>query len=722
MSTTAPMQIHAARSQASDNSNHAGLLLQRKCACGSPTSSLTGECAECISRKRPQTKLAIGASNDPQEQEADRVADQVLAAPGNLAVSGAPPRIQRYPGQVTGQADTAAASVERVLASPGTPLEPALRLDMEQRFGHDFSRVQVHSDGAAEQSARDVNADAYTVGHDVVFGAGQFAPEADAGRRLIAHELTHVVQQSGTHFVMPLQRAPVKSPAMKPIPALQPLEVVARDVADLILKNYSGKGIAAGPVLTAVLDEVTGKIYIGLNSGIPPAVADVVMVAIQAQKDRIKAAEVIVVRTDPLAQDGHSETNAVNEAVRAREVLLKRNVTETDLRTFELHNIWLKGADRKFTAAPRCEHCARITRSVSVTSSVFFAEGGVSGEIKPSTGGGQRNPRVGPGGATGSISGEIPEKGGQTPKSPASGAASSKTEPTTAAANEEKAPGGNLTAKTAGSETDISPHAIESSAGADQQATADAVGGAAVMIHQGQVAYLQNAEQAKAEDGFKKIEPEVDRLVARGQWVVVRFHFDAPRAPSITAGVFKEQSDINRFVMVTYHHGDTKEEALGKETSSIKEVLGPPEYYDAPKKPLGADRTTFVSDERIYKPDYNPGRIKGPYSLWDLIGFTSFKTYLDAKNKRVLYVRWEGADPILSMIDISTAERYDVWTAQLDVKNQRINTVYGRTSTSETFTSYFLITPTYLGELIQRREAPSWISKNEAVIWDQQKS
>ena len=77
------------------------------------------------------------------------------------------------------------------------PLDPVLQQDMEQRFGHDFSRVRVHSGGSAEQSAREVNAYAYTVGHDIVFGAGQFAPETHAGRRLIAHELTHVVQQSG---------------------------------------------------------------------------------------------------------------------------------------------------------------------------------------------------------------------------------------------------------------------------------------------------------------------------------------------------------------------------------------------------------------------------------------------------------------------------------------------------------------------------------------------
>ena len=116
----------------------------------------------------------------------------------NPTVSGAPPRIQRYTGQATGQADTAPASVDRVLAGPGRPLDPALQQDMEQRFGHDFSQVRVHSGAAAEQSARDVSANAYTAGLNIVFGAGQFAPETQEGRWLIAHELAHVVQQSGS--------------------------------------------------------------------------------------------------------------------------------------------------------------------------------------------------------------------------------------------------------------------------------------------------------------------------------------------------------------------------------------------------------------------------------------------------------------------------------------------------------------------------------------------
>jgi hypothetical protein len=175
-----------------------GGLLQRKCACGNHTVA-GGECAECTKNKSGlQRKLAIGASNDPLEREADRVADQVMAAPTHSAVSRIPPSIQRYAGQATEGSDTTVpASVDRVLASSGRPLESRLRQDMEQRFGHDFSRVRVHSGGAAEQSARDVSANAYTAGHNIVFGAGRFSPESHEGRRLIAHELTHVVQQSG---------------------------------------------------------------------------------------------------------------------------------------------------------------------------------------------------------------------------------------------------------------------------------------------------------------------------------------------------------------------------------------------------------------------------------------------------------------------------------------------------------------------------------------------
>src|SRR5262245_58907724 len=109
-------------------------ILQRNCACGNHTVA-GGECAECAKNKSGlQRKLSIGSSNDPLELEADRVADQVLAQPAHSVVSGAPPRIQRYAGQATDATDAAPASADSVLASSGTPLEPALQQDMEQRF------------------------------------------------------------------------------------------------------------------------------------------------------------------------------------------------------------------------------------------------------------------------------------------------------------------------------------------------------------------------------------------------------------------------------------------------------------------------------------------------------------------------------------------------------------------------------------------------------------
>jgi outer membrane protein OmpA-like peptidoglycan-associated protein len=80
--------------------------------------------------------------------------------------------------------------------SRGRPLPSAVRAQLEPRFGHDFGQVRVHSDEAAATSARALDARAYTVGGDVAFAAGQYAPESAAGRELIAHELAHVVQQA----------------------------------------------------------------------------------------------------------------------------------------------------------------------------------------------------------------------------------------------------------------------------------------------------------------------------------------------------------------------------------------------------------------------------------------------------------------------------------------------------------------------------------------------
>jgi hypothetical protein len=106
--------------------------------------------------------------------------------------------------------------VDEVLASPGQPLEPTARGILESRFGRDLSRVRVHADAPAAASARAVQARAYTVGHDIVFGAGQYHPHDPRGARLLAHELAHVVQAGAGPAgpgPAPLRAAPTNSPA-----------------------------------------------------------------------------------------------------------------------------------------------------------------------------------------------------------------------------------------------------------------------------------------------------------------------------------------------------------------------------------------------------------------------------------------------------------------------------------------------------------------------------
>lgn len=116
-----------------------------------------------------------------------------LDVAGPAGVAG----LQRVAGNSGASAlmDEDRSPVHNVIGSGGSPLPADLRTDMEGRFGHDFGDVRVHHDGAAHDSAKSVNAQAYTVGSDIVFQSGKYDPASDAGKHMIAHELTHVVQQ-----------------------------------------------------------------------------------------------------------------------------------------------------------------------------------------------------------------------------------------------------------------------------------------------------------------------------------------------------------------------------------------------------------------------------------------------------------------------------------------------------------------------------------------------
>jgi hypothetical protein len=170
--------------------------LQRKCACGG-TPGPTGECEKC--RKKKLQRKTLGSEADPR------------ASTLNAHHSDVPP------------------IVHEVLRSTGQPLDPAARGFMESRFGHDFSQVRVHTNRAAAESATGLNALAYTVGQDMVFGAGQYSPDTPKGRRLLAHELTHVVQNdgvtTGSLIAMDSPDSAAEAEASRSEIALQPLRV-----------------------------------------------------------------------------------------------------------------------------------------------------------------------------------------------------------------------------------------------------------------------------------------------------------------------------------------------------------------------------------------------------------------------------------------------------------------------------------------------------------------
>ncbi|MFL5589418.1 MAG: DUF4157 domain-containing protein [Ktedonobacteraceae bacterium] len=147
-----------------------------------------------------QAKLAISQPNDPYEQEADRAAEQVMRMP-----AGEKPRrhedmslMRKENGGAQAPQDSPSI-VQQALSSRGQPLDSNVQESMGSRFGQDFSHVRVHADTKAAESAQSVSALAYTVGSDVVFGKGQYRPETSEGQRLLAHELTHVVQQQNTN-------------------------------------------------------------------------------------------------------------------------------------------------------------------------------------------------------------------------------------------------------------------------------------------------------------------------------------------------------------------------------------------------------------------------------------------------------------------------------------------------------------------------------------------
>ncbi|NDJ79273.1 MAG: DUF4157 domain-containing protein [Chloroflexi bacterium] len=167
-----------------------------------------------------QAKTPVNAPGDIWEQEANRVAEHLLHRPAP-ATHQAHSALQVERAEPNDLRPVAAPSVTHdVLRSPGQPLDGATRAFMEPRFGRAFRHVRVHTGSKASESARAMNALAYTWQNDIVFGAGQYAPHTPRGQRLLAHELTHVVQQqeqsSASNTLMPIIQRQASQPAQSP--------------------------------------------------------------------------------------------------------------------------------------------------------------------------------------------------------------------------------------------------------------------------------------------------------------------------------------------------------------------------------------------------------------------------------------------------------------------------------------------------------------------------
>jgi hypothetical protein len=215
------------------------------------------------------SKLAHDATKVPTVDVVDDPsAEREAETSAHDAAAGRGMTLRRAARSAVATRSTAPPSVGATIAQAGSPLEPGVRRGFEASFGKDLSRVRVHDDAAAAASAADVDALAYTVGPHVVFARGRYAPETVAGRRLLAHELTHVVQQDGGGPT--LQRTPARQVSCAPgplnVPGAPPL-TIADPVAEITAAENRAAALLDGAI--AELDFARRRIVGGAPAAWP---------------------------------------------------------------------------------------------------------------------------------------------------------------------------------------------------------------------------------------------------------------------------------------------------------------------------------------------------------------------------------------------------------------------------------------------------------------------
>ncbi len=256
------MSERARAAQTTDSAAPARLPgLRRGCACGGPA-TVSGQCADCAQADRlgVQPKLTVNAPNDAYEQEADRIADRIVgglpagpsgrttvgdgwgatsaslrregeeedeelqAKPADVQRQGEeeddeePIQAKRGPAQLSTPGPAFAGALDRETVG-GAPLGQPARAFFEPRFGRDLSDIRLHDNARAAELSRQINARAFTHRRHIFFGAGQLDDRSTEGRRLLAHELTHTMQQGAAPSPVPsLQRQPAPPPAAPTAP------------------------------------------------------------------------------------------------------------------------------------------------------------------------------------------------------------------------------------------------------------------------------------------------------------------------------------------------------------------------------------------------------------------------------------------------------------------------------------------------------------------------
>ncbi len=229
---------------------------------------------QILHARQVQPKLTVGPPADAYEREADRVADAVMRMPDTAVQDGPVQRVcakceeeqlHRMPAEDSnleeeemrrepagpGSAPIVGHAVESGLQSlrgAGRPLPAAERAFFEPRFGHDLADVRVHTDARAATLARSVRARAFTLGRSIAFGEGEYAPGSSPGRRLLAHELTHVLQQRGGGVgTIQRQGAPdagVPAPcAVGPIAPITDADALAMEGGTRVIWNHTAANL-----------------------------------------------------------------------------------------------------------------------------------------------------------------------------------------------------------------------------------------------------------------------------------------------------------------------------------------------------------------------------------------------------------------------------------------------------------------------------------------------